>query len=65
MNQPSDQNGKKLVGTYRRFEYGPVYQVVAVRTEDGHRTVADIQLPESGETATIPLEQVLASPKAE
>jgi hypothetical protein len=58
------QNSEKLVGTYRRFQYGPVYQVVAVRTE-GSRPVADIELPESGEKATLPLEQILASPKAE
>jgi hypothetical protein len=53
-----------LVGTFRRFQYGPVYQVLAIRTE-GAMALADIQLPESGETATLPLEQVLASPSAE
>ena len=55
----------KLIGTYRRLgEYGPVYQVVAVRGE-GPSRVADIQLPESGEKTSLPLEQVLANPKAE
>jgi hypothetical protein len=64
MRQASYQNGEKLVGTFRRFPFGPVYQVLAVRTE-GARSVADIQLPESGEKATLPLEQILESPKAE
>jgi hypothetical protein len=64
MRQPSYQNGEKLVGTFRRFAFGPVYQVLAVRAEGG-RTVADIELPESGEKATLPVEQVLESPKAE
>ena len=52
------------VGTFRRFAFGPVYQVLAVRAE-GSRTVADIELPESGERATLPLEQVLDSSRAE
>ena len=60
----SEQNGQQLVGTFRRFEYGPVYQVVAVRGE-GAKAVADIELPESGQKATIPLADVLASPKAD
>lgn len=64
MHQASYQNGEKLVGTFRRFPFGPVYQILAVRTE-GAKAVADIQLPESGETATLPLEQILESPKAE
>lgn len=64
MRHPAHQNDEKLVGTFRRFPYGPVYQVLAVRTE-GAKTVADIQLPESGERATLSLEQILESPKAE
>lgn len=60
----SVHNGKQLVGTFRRFPYGPVYQVLAVRTE-GTKAVADIELPESGEKATLPLEQILANPEAE
>ena len=64
MPQPAYKNSDALVGTFRRFEYGPVYQVVAIRV-DGTRTVADIELPESGEKATLPLEQVLANPAAE
>lgn len=64
MALPSYQNSEQLVGTFRRFQYGPVYQVLAVRTE-GTKAVADIELPESGERATLPLEQILASPKAE
>jgi len=64
MRQASYQNGEKLVGTFRRFPFGPVYQVLAIRTE-GARTVADIELPESGEKATLPVEQILESPKAE
>jgi hypothetical protein len=55
----------KLIGTYRRLgEYGPVYKVVALRGE-GPSRVVDIQLPESGEKTSLPLEQVLANPKAE
>jgi hypothetical protein len=64
MPQAFHQNGEKLVGTFRRFKYGPIFQVMAIRTE-GAKAVADIQLPESGEKATLPLEQILASPKAE
>ena len=64
MPLPSYQNNEHLVGTFRRFQYGPVYQVLAVRTE-GTKVVADIELPESGEKATLPLDQILASPKAE
>jgi hypothetical protein len=64
VQQASYSNGEQLVGTFRRFPFGPVYQVLAIRTE-GARTVADIQLPESGEKATLPLEQILESPKAE
>jgi hypothetical protein len=67
MPQPAYQNGHRnenLVGTFRRFPYGPVYQVIAVRTE-GAASVADIELPESGEKATLPLEQILANPTAE
>ena len=60
----SVENGEQLVGTFRRFPYGPVYQVLAVRT-DAMKTVADIELPESGEKASLPLEEVLASPVAE
>jgi hypothetical protein len=66
MPQPAYQNGHRtenLVGTFRRFPYGPVYQVLAVRAE-GATEVADIELPESGEKATLPLEQILASPRA-
>jgi hypothetical protein len=55
---------EELVGTFRRFQYGPVYQVLAIRTE-GAKPVADIQLLESGERAALPLEQVLGSPAAE
>jgi hypothetical protein len=67
MLQPSYRDGHRgesLVGTFRRFPYGPVYQVLAIRTE-GARKVADIELPESGERATLPLEQILANPTAE
>ena len=64
MQLPSYQNNEYLVGTFRRFQYGPVYQVLAVRTE-GTKVVADIELPESGERATLPLDEVLASPKVE
>jgi hypothetical protein len=64
MPQSARKNGDTLVGTFRRFEYGPVYQVVAVHGE-GAKAVADIELPESGQKATIPLAEVLASPKAD
>jgi hypothetical protein len=64
MRQASYQNDETLVGTFRCFPFGPVYQVLAVRTE-GPRDVADILLPESGEKATLPLEQILESPRAE
>ncbi|HEY0476914.1 MAG TPA: DUF5397 family protein [Kofleriaceae bacterium] len=64
MAQPAYQNSEKLVGTFRRFQYGPVYQVVAVRME-GAKALVDIELPESGEKATLPLDQVLANPAAE
>jgi hypothetical protein len=64
MSVTSDKTAQQLVGTFRRFEYGPLYQVVAVRSDAG-RQVADIELPESNERATLPLEQVLASPKAD
>lgn len=64
MPLPLHQNSEQLVGTFRRFQYGPVYQVLAVRTE-GTRAVADIELPESGERTTLPLDEILASPKAE
>lgn len=67
MPQPAYQNGHRgegLVGTFRRFPFGPVYQVLAVRTE-GAKRVADIELPQSGEKATLPLEQVLSNPAAE
>jgi hypothetical protein len=58
-------NDEKPIGTFRRLgEYGPVYQVVAVRNE-GPSRVAEIHLPKSGEKTTLPLEQVLANPKAE
>lgn len=64
MSDNCRRNEEGLVGTFRRFQYGPIYQVLAIRTE-GAKAVADIQLLESTETATIPLEQVLASPSAE
>ena len=64
MAQPAYQSNEALVGTFRRFRYGPVYQILAVRIE-GTKAMADIELPESGEKATLSLEQVLASPKAE
>jgi hypothetical protein len=57
-------HGEELVGTFRRFAFGPVYQILAVRTE-GARTVADIEVLESGERATLPLEQILDSLRAE
>jgi hypothetical protein len=58
-----DSDDSKLVGTFRRFEYGPVFMVVDVHTKHG-RKFAKIELPESGQTATLTLEQVLASPEA-
>lgn len=64
MRQAAYQNGEELVGTFRRFPFGPVYQILAIRTE-GSRAVADIELPESGEKATLPMEQILESPRAE
>ena len=58
-------NERALVGQYRRLgSYGPVYQVVDIRDEGTHR-VAEIQLPESGERTTLPLEQILSNPEAE
>jgi len=56
---------KNLVDTYRRFgTFGPVYRVVAVHEEKG-RQVADVELPESGQKATVPLESVLSDPVAD
>jgi len=56
---------RALVGKYRRLgNSGPVYWVVDIRDEGAQR-VAEIQLPESGERTTLPLEQILANPEAE
>lgn len=54
----------QLLKTYRRFgEFGPVYQVLAFRSE-GAKRVAEIEVVESGEKVTLPLDQVQASPEA-
>jgi hypothetical protein len=66
MATPALMDGdRQLVGTYRRFgESGPVYEILAIRTE-GKAKLVEVELPESGEKAIVKLEDVLSDPKAE
>jgi hypothetical protein len=61
----SADDEKKLVGTFRRLgEYGPVYEIVGFRLEEGSK-VAEIEVPESGEKTTLSVEEVLSDPQVE
>lgn len=52
---------KQLLGQFRRLgETGPVYEVVALK--DGNK-LAEIEIPETGEKATLTVAEVLANPK--
>lgn len=63
-NLTPDQEAR-LVGTFRRFgEYGPVYEILAVRAE-GPSKVVEVEVPETGEKTVVKLDDVLADPQAE
>lgn len=58
-------NGTEIKGTYRRFEFGPAYIIRDVRHTHAGAAEVDIEMLESGEKVTLPLDQVLSCPIAE
>lgn len=51
----------QLVGQFRRLgETGPIYEVIGLK-DNGK--LAEIEIPESGEKATLTVDEVLANPK--